>query len=259
MDHLEELYENFIDQIINDYPLTTNRLSDYDEAIHINQQIINRISNIRRYLTGIGNINDDVNNDVNNDVNDDVNDDTRQGNFNEEYINNYSEEYINDYSEEYIDRYGIENIVTSSFISTLDAPLYNQSNIIDIEYINSVRLQENPTIEVSENNNHIINALFNYVVNTTFSDFTYTELNELDDVKITLTKEQFDTFEKKDLLQIENTTNCSICMEDYTNDKKVVLLKCNHYYHESCIQNWLCNEKVTCPICRKDTREMLEK
>lgn len=255
MDHLEELYENFIDQIINDYPLTTNRLSDHDEAIHINQQIINRISNIRRYLTGIGNINDDVNNDVN----DDVNDDTRQDNFNEEYINNYREEYINNYSEEYIDRNGIENIVTSSFISTLDAPLYNQSNVIDIEYINSVRLQENPMIEVSENNNHIINALFNYVVNTTFSDFTYTELNELDDVKITLTKEQFDTFEKKDLLEIENSTNCSICMEDYTNDKKVVLLKCNHYYHESCIQNWLCNEKVTCPICRKDTREMLKK
>jgi hypothetical protein len=273
MDHLEELYENFIDQIINDYPLTTNRLSDYDEAIHINQQIINRISNIRRYLTGIGNINDDINDDVNNNINDDINNDINDdinnninnyreeyiNNYREEYINNYREEYINNYSEEYIDRYGIENIVTSSFISTLDAPLYNQSNVIDIEYINSVRLQENATIEVSENNNHIINALFNYVVNTTFSDFTYTELNELDDVKITLTKEQFDTFEKKDLLQIENTTNCSICMEDYTNDKKVVLLKCNHYYHESCIQNWLCNEKVTCPICRKDTREMLEK
>jgi hypothetical protein len=237
MDRLEELYEDFIDRIINDYPLTSNQTSDYDDAININQQIINRISNIRRYLTDAehaGNI--------------------EQGEYSEniEYIgqgieyndseiyNNINNQYIND---------NIEYITDDS--TALNVDVY-EDTLTEMHYGN------NTEFDLTDTNNYIIDRLFNYVVNTTFSDFTYTDLNELNDVKITLTKEQFDKFEKRDVSESDKLTNCSICMDNYKLDEKMVILKCNHTYHENCIENWLCNQKVTCPICRKDTREMLD-
>jgi hypothetical protein len=243
MDRLEELYENFIDRIINDYPLTTNRSSDYDDAININQQIINRISNIRRYLTDAEHtsqddtFDDDVVRRQGTSFTEDTFDDDvvrRQGTF-DDIVESWNGEYVND---EYIN-----NIEYVTEDLTLDNML-TENTSRDFE-------------DFTEANNHIIDTLFNYVVNTTFSDFTYTDLNELNDVKITLSKEQFDKFEKMDVSDSDKLTNCSICMDNYELNEKMIILKCNHTYHEKCIENWLCNQKVTCPICRKDTREML--
>lgn len=244
MDRLEELYQNFIDRVINDYPLTTNRSSEFDDAININQQIINRISNIRRYLTD-GEFMDSSSYDESMDpimylTDAETMDQTRYSmdptsEFMDStrYISNVSNNtYINEY--EYFD--GVDEQVM-----TREIDLHEHSHI--------------EGIDLTDANNRIIDALFDYVVNTTFLDFTYTELNELNDVKVTLTKEQFDKFEKKKVSESNKLTNCSICMDNYELDEIIVTLKCNHVYHENCIENWLCNQKVTCPICRKDTRE----
>ncbi len=125
-------------------------------------------------------------------------------------------------------------------------------------------LQENVYLQENTFEDNIINTIFEYLLNDTLSNSLFTNLNELDDVKITLTKEQFDKFEKKSISELKSldkndncNSNCSICMDSYKEKDNIVMLKCNHYYHEECIENWLCNQKVTCPICRKDTREML--
>ena len=199
---LEEIYENFIDQIINEYPLTTDRLSEFEDAININQQIVNRISSIRRYFDQ----------------------ETRPSYIQqEEYV---QEEYV---QEEYIQEEYIQENFSNTIPTTFDGD--------------------------------IINTIFEYLLNNTLDNSTFTDLNELDDVKITLSKEQFETFEKKKFSELKDKSkgaiNCSICMDDYKEEDQIVILKCNHYYHEKCIENWLCNQKVTCPICRKDTREML--
>ena len=234
MDRLEELYENFIDRIINDYPLTTNRSSDHDDAININQQIINRISNIRRYLTDAEHTSQDVEH-----ISQFVYQDNYSGYINEDEYGTFDDD---------VDR--LYGTFTDGTITLNNMLTENTSFTDDVD-----RLQG--TMDFGEENNYIIDTLFNYVVNTTFSDFTYTDLNELNDVKITLTKEQFDKFEKKSVSESDKLTNCSICMDNYKLDEKMIILKCNHTYHENCIENWLCNQKVTCPICRKDTREML--
>ncbi|KAG8043065.1 hypothetical protein GUJ93_ZPchr0305g33726 [Zizania palustris] len=42
---------------------------------------------------------------------------------------------------------------------------------------------------------------------------------------------------------------CSICQEEYSDGEEVGKMACKHYYHISCIQNWLV-QKNWCPICK---------
>lgn len=44
--------------------------------------------------------------------------------------------------------------------------------------------------------------------------------------------------------------DCSVCMDDVFQGDEVVVLPCNHWFHEACAAAWL-SEHNTCPICRK--------
>ncbi|KAH9505142.1 hypothetical protein Btru_059664, partial [Bulinus truncatus] len=50
---------------------------------------------------------------------------------------------------------------------------------------------------------------------------------------------------------VENTLQCSICMDDFELDIEVRKLPCDHLYHPECIIKWL-ELHGTCPVCRKD-------
>jgi E3 ubiquitin-protein ligase RNF115/126 len=52
------------------------------------------------------------------------------------------------------------------------------------------------------------------------------------------------------LLGPEGKGECSVCMDDVAIGDEVVLLPCNHWFHETCAGAWL-SEHNTCPICRK--------
>ena len=52
----------------------------------------------------------------------------------------------------------------------------------------------------------------------------------------------------------ENNSECSICYNDYHDDKNAVKLKCDHIFHNSCIKTWFENSG-TCPICRSNVFE----
>jgi hypothetical protein len=43
---------------------------------------------------------------------------------------------------------------------------------------------------------------------------------------------------------------CSICLENFIDNDKLIKLKCNHNFHHNCIKNWLCKESNKCPVCR---------
>lgn len=48
---------------------------------------------------------------------------------------------------------------------------------------------------------------------------------------------------------------CSICRENFeTNNIIRKLNNCNHFFHQSCVDNWFANN-ITCPLCRTDIRE----
>ncbi|RAL64330.1 hypothetical protein DID88_002221 [Monilinia fructigena] len=52
------------------------------------------------------------------------------------------------------------------------------------------------------------------------------------------------------MLGPEGKGECSICMDDVFLSTEVVVLPCNHWFHEACASAWL-SEHNTCPICRK--------
>ncbi|XP_068651236.1 RING-H2 finger protein ATL79-like [Aristolochia californica] len=44
---------------------------------------------------------------------------------------------------------------------------------------------------------------------------------------------------------------CAICLSEFVNGEKVrVLPKCNHGFHDKCIEGWL-SSKASCPTCRR--------
>ena len=97
----------------------------------------------------------------------------------------------------------------------------------------------------------------NTFINDIFNIFNNEQ--EFEDVKVTLTIEQFSKL-KNEKITNENIDRycskpCNICMDNYNIDDEITFLLCNHCFHTNCIKHWLCNEKVSCPVCRKDNRQ----
>ncbi len=51
--------------------------------------------------------------------------------------------------------------------------------------------------------------------------------------------------------EVEKNVQCAICMEDFNLNDEAKRLPCKHYFHESCINEWL-KLHGTCPVCRKN-------
>lgn len=50
---------------------------------------------------------------------------------------------------------------------------------------------------------------------------------------------------------LETTTCCPVCFEDFNENDEVILLKCDHFYHSECVNNFILYNP-TCPVCRED-------
>lgn len=51
-----------------------------------------------------------------------------------------------------------------------------------------------------------------------------------------------------------SSNNCTICFTEISEEEKITL-NCNHYFCNSCIQDWLDKGKNSCPLCRSDIKE----
>lgn len=100
---------------------------------------------------------------------------------------------------------------------------------------------------------NLLQNFFGSVLSTTF------ESPSMEDVKVTITE---DDFNKLKTLQVDEnnistyeSNTCPVCLESIDKGNYLTFLPCSHFFHQSCIKNWLCEEKVNCPVCRKDVRE----
>jgi len=76
-------------------------------------------------------------------------------------------------------------------------------------------------------------------------------------VKNVLNKEQLNKllkYEYKDVNK-EKYKECSVCLEDYTEENILRILKCEHGFHVDCIDKWLTECDYKCPVCRDDSNE----
>ena len=49
---------------------------------------------------------------------------------------------------------------------------------------------------------------------------------------------------------------CTICMDDICCNDQMVILICNHKFHEKCIVDWLKRDE-NCPLCRTKCRKTM--
>jgi hypothetical protein len=80
-----------------------------------------------------------------------------------------------------------------------------------------------------------------------FKDRYSYETNEIPSNEIKLIIDDTDTVSYSS--EVMNET-CSICLDDYELKEKLMLLNCNHAFHERCISKWF-KENAKCPLCNK--------
>lgn len=152
---------------------------------------------------------------------------------------------------------------------------------------------ERPIENTSSNILSTINQLMQFgdmftnpdnIINT-FQEFLLErDLQDAEDVKVVLTKEQFDNLKKintSDEIIKNYNKSCYICIEDFLNTQDntqdttqdtqeikiddcntkeisknvLVLTQCKHLFHENCIKTWLTEQSSKCPVCRTDCRD----
>ena len=109
-------------------------------------------------------------------------------------------------------------------------------------------------------------TLFENVIETMINEHLRHQVEQLNEVvQIKLTQEQYNSLIKthimtKTILDFHNITDtkCSICQELVKIGDSCAITSCNHLYHTKCSIEWFINKciKPTCPICRKDVRDV---
>ena len=98
---------------------------------------------------------------------------------------------------------------------------------------------------------------------TTTSQFFNQLLNllgnppEMEDVKMVCTKEELEKIRIVNYKDFKNDSlckgnQCNICLDEYEDKDKLMILKCEHYFHQACAEHWLGDCSHKCPICRKE-------
>jgi hypothetical protein len=49
----------------------------------------------------------------------------------------------------------------------------------------------------------------------------------------------------------QQPANCVICMSDFEEGEELRTLPCFHFFHSSCVDEWL-KRNSKCPVCRVD-------
>ena len=70
----------------------------------------------------------------------------------------------------------------------------------------------------------------------TFSDFFQTTQNDNNKIEILNKLEEVELNEQ---FKNEEELKCSICLENFSTNDKISYLPCAHFFHSSCIKNWI--------------------
>jgi SUMO ligase MMS21 Smc5/6 complex component len=54
---------------------------------------------------------------------------------------------------------------------------------------------------------------------------------------------------KTSIMNSDLENECSICLEKFKTNEKIIILECKHYFHYGCANKWV-NISRVCPVCR---------
>jgi len=113
----------------------------------------------------------------------------------------------------------------------------------------------NNELNLMSNNDPSFSLLINrisHLISNYSSDDNQNENQE--DIKITVEEDAINKLPmvKIGTKEIEENTNCSICMEPFKIEEEATQLQCYHLYHPECIKSHLLNYDYKCPLCRSD-------
>jgi len=131
--------------------------------------------------------------------------------------------------------------LSNSQIDSLNNIIPNLGNIYSVIHTRAMNGDLDDTIEIN------IDVPFGTVTSTNSRTKTRDVINEkeLQELKIV---------EYKNLENKEKYEECSICLNEYTDESKLRLLKCEHGFHPECVDQWLKEYKYNCPVCRDNRK-----
>lgn len=78
-------------------------------------------------------------------------------------------------------------------------------------------------------------------------------MSNLEDVKVTVSKEDVDKIPLIDFSELEkNDIICSICLDEFEKEHKIRKTICGHLFHMKCLDKWLSENSYKCPMCRSE-------
>lgn len=96
----------------------------------------------------------------------------------------------------------------------------------------------------------LLSQLVNSAIRTVVHN---TGLEDLEDVAVHLTEEQFESIPT---VEITKEETCTVCLENI--EKSGKQLKCKHTFHNDCIEEWLTKRSKRCPVCRAEAMQETE-
>lgn len=159
----------------------------------------------------------------------------------------------------------VRHLIHDAYMNTLNSTLESITEthlsrlvIPDITTnTHSTTTTNNPLSNTNSISNLLALTILDYINNSPMSNAVNTD--NLEDVKVVLEEEDFNLLPQISLQTNEESSQCSICMENYETTAIKKILPCKHDFHETCIKEWLCHHNVSCPVCRSDVRDYLDK
>lgn len=148
----------------------------------------------------------------------------------------------------------IDNIVNIFDNLELQMDEYNNELILNQSIINNIYTIRR-TLELRNIFNLNYRDRYLNFQNEVFDNFQDYFENDLQDIKVTLTEEEFNNLDSVILDEsILFHKDCSICLDKLQLLNNLIILKCKHIYHRDCIKSWF-NQSTKCPICRDEVRK----
>lgn len=55
---------------------------------------------------------------------------------------------------------------------------------------------------------------------------------------------------EKDEESVDDTTQCTICLESMVDNSHIITTNCKHFFHRDCLLDWMVRDHDDCPTCR---------